>query len=55
MSRCQRTINKWRLSLFSLDTLMDMATTSGLEPHITIKNPTAQRKRAASESLQKAA
>jgi predicted XRE-type DNA-binding protein len=44
-----------KIDLFSLDTLMDMATTAGLEPHITIKKPKAPRKRAAAVPLQKAA
>jgi len=44
-----------KIDLFSLDTLMDMATTAGLEPHITLKKPKAPRKRATAEPLQKAA
>lgn len=44
-----------KINLFSLDTLMDMATTAGLEPHIAIKKPKATRKRAGNEPLQKAA
>lgn len=34
-----------KISLFSLEALMDMATVAGLEPHITIKKPKAPRKR----------
>lgn len=34
-----------KISLFSLEALMDMATVAGLEPHITIKKPKAARKR----------
>ncbi len=34
-----------KISLFSLEALMDMATVAGLEPHITIKKPKATRKR----------
>lgn len=34
-----------KISLFSLDALVDMATVAGLEPHITIKKPRASRKR----------
>lgn len=34
-----------KISLFSLDALMDMATSAGLEPHVTIKKPKARRKR----------
>ena len=33
-----------RIHLFSLDTLMDMATTAGLSPAITVKHPRAPRK-----------
>jgi len=44
-----------KIDLFSLDTLMDMATTAGLEPHITLKKPKSPRKRATAEPLQKAA
>ena len=32
-----------RLHLFSLETLMDMATTAGMEPHISIKRRKAKR------------
>ena len=35
-----------KISLFSLDAMMDMATAAGLEPHLTIKKPKAPRKRA---------
>ena len=38
-----------RLHLFSLETLMDMATTAGLEPHIAIKRPKARQKRSVAE------
>jgi len=38
-----------KINLFSLETLMDMATAAGLEPRITIKKPRAPRKRAARE------
>lgn len=34
-----------KISLFSLEALMDMATVAGLEPHVTIKKPKAARKR----------
>lgn len=34
-----------KISLFSLDALIDMATVAGLEPHVTIKKPRASRKR----------
>ncbi len=33
-----------RLHLFSLETLMDMATTAGMEPHITIVRRKTKRK-----------
>lgn len=36
-----------RIHLFSLDTLMDMATNAGLAPTITVKRPKAPRKTAA--------
>lgn len=38
-----------KISLFSLDALIDMATVAGLEPHVTIKKPRASRKRNPSE------
>mgnify|MGYP001228179170 CR=1 FL=1 len=38
-----------KISLFSLETLMDMATRAGLEPRITIKKPKASRTRTAGE------
>ncbi len=38
-----------KISLFSLETLMDMATRAGLEPRITIKKPKAWRTRTAGE------
>ncbi len=38
-----------KINLFSLETLMDMATAAGLEPRITIKKPRAPRKLAAGE------
>lgn len=34
-----------KISLFSLEALIDMATVAGLEPHVTIKKPRAARKR----------
>lgn len=34
-----------KISLFSLEALMDMATVAGLEPHVTIKKPKVPRKR----------
>ncbi len=33
-----------KINLFSLDTLMDMATAAGMEPHVTVKQPKAPRK-----------
>ena len=36
-----------KINLFSLDTLMDMATAAGMEPHVTVKRPKAARKTAA--------
>lgn len=38
-----------KISLFSLEALMDMATVAGLEPHVTIKKLKAPRKRRAEE------
>ena len=38
-----------RLHLFSLETLMDMATAAGMEPHIAIKRRKSKRKHAADE------
>ncbi len=38
-----------RLHLFSLETLMDMATTAGMEPHIAIKRRKTRQKHAARE------
>lgn len=38
-----------KISLFSLDALMDMATAAGLDPHVTIKKPKAPKKRRAEE------
>jgi predicted XRE-type DNA-binding protein len=38
-----------KISLFSLEALMDMATAAGLEPHVTIKRPKAPRKQARRE------
>ncbi|MBK7424325.1 MAG: XRE family transcriptional regulator [Propionivibrio sp.] len=40
-----------RINLFSLDTLMDMASTAGLSPHVEIKAP-KRGKRHAAEVLQ---
>ncbi len=34
-----------KISLFSLEALIDMATVAGLESHVTIKKPKAKRKR----------
>jgi len=34
-----------KISLFSLEALIDMAAVAGLEPHVTIKKPKAARKR----------
>ena len=34
-----------KISLFSLEALIDMATVAGLEPHVTIKKPKAPRRR----------
>ncbi len=33
-----------KLSLFSLDALVDMAAVAGLDPHVTIKKPRASKK-----------
>lgn len=33
-----------KINLFSLDTLMDMATAAGMEPHITVRRPKATKK-----------
>lgn len=38
-----------KISLFGLESLMDMATAAGLDPHVTIKQPKAPRKRQAAE------
>ena len=38
-----------KISLFGLESLLNMATVAGLEPHITIKKPKAARKRRAEE------
>ena len=38
-----------RLHLFSLETLMDMATTAGMEPHIAFKRRKTRQKHALSE------
>ena len=38
-----------RLHLFSLETLMDMATTAGMEPHIAIKRRKSKQQHAVSE------
>ena len=40
-----------RIHLFSLDTLMDMATIAGLSPHIALKKPKAPRRRVTAEVL----
>ena len=34
-----------RINLFSLDTLMDMAATAGLSPHVEIKTPKRSKRR----------
>ncbi len=34
-----------KISLFSLEALIDMATVAGLDPHVTIKKPKVARKR----------
>jgi predicted XRE-type DNA-binding protein len=34
-----------KISLFSMEALIDTATVAGLEPHVTIKKPKAPRKR----------
>lgn len=36
-----------RINLFSLDTLIDMAATAGLSPHVSIKAPKGTKKRTA--------
>ena len=33
-----------KISLFSIDSMMDMATVAGLEPHVTIKKPKVSNK-----------
>lgn len=33
-----------KINLFGLETLLDMATAAGMEPHVTIKKPKAPRK-----------
>lgn len=38
-----------KISLFSLEALIDMAAVAGLEPHVTIKKPKATRKRSDGE------
>ena len=38
-----------KLHMFSLETLMDMATTAGMKPHITITRRKARQKHVASE------
>ncbi len=38
-----------RINLFSTDTLIDMAATAGLSPHVSIKAPKRPKKRAAQE------
>ncbi|MBS3935643.1 MAG: XRE family transcriptional regulator, partial [Sulfuritalea sp.] len=38
-----------KIGLFSLDAMMDMATAAGLEPHVTLKKPRAQRRKPAEE------
>lgn len=38
-----------KIHLFGLESLMDMATTAGLDPHVTVKKPRAPRKRQGSE------
>ncbi len=38
-----------KVSLFGLESLLNMATVAGLEPHVTIKKPKAARKRRTEE------
>lgn len=38
-----------KINLFGLESLLDMATTAGLEPHVTIKKPRAPRNREKTE------
>lgn len=38
-----------KIGLFSLDAMIDMATIAGLEPHVTLKKPRAQRRKHAEE------
>ena len=38
-----------KISLFSLEAMMDMATAAGLEPHVTIKRPKGGKKRPSEE------
>ena len=38
-----------KISLFGLESLLNMATVAGLEPHVTIKKPKAARKRRTEE------
>lgn len=40
-----------RINLFSTDTLIDMAATAGLSPHITIKKSSATKKRKVSPTV----
>ena len=39
-----------RLHLFSMDTLIDMASAAGLAPHVSIKKPRARGKRESGEA-----
>lgn len=38
-----------KIGLFSLGAMIDMATAAGLEPHVTLKKPRAQRMKPAEE------
>lgn len=38
-----------KINLFGLESLMDMATAAGLDPHVTVKKPKAPRKRQGTE------
>lgn len=40
-----------KIGLFSLDCLMDMATTAGLSPTITVKRPRLPKKKASGEAI----
>lgn len=38
-----------KITLFGLESLLDMATAAGLEPHVTVKQPASPKKRRAKE------